>query len=224
MIRNTLNLVMLLCILAVMDYRFTGNAVHEILGVVILLLFTGHNALNRRWYKTIGRGKTSLLRILQSIVNFLLLAVMVTVTVTGVLISQTVFPAFSLSGNLWIHELHTLSAYSGLILSAIHLGFHWNALWGKLCRWLGIERTAYSYILLSRAASLVIVGYGIYASFTRQIGSKLLLQHVSIGWGAAPPSIAGFIFDYTAIMGCYAAAAYYLTQILQKTELQKYRA
>jgi len=224
MIRNTLNLVMLLCILAVMDYRFTDNAIHEILGVFILLLFIGHNVLNRRWYMATGRGKTNLLRILQTVVNFLLLVVMVTVTVTGVLISQTVFSVFSLSGNLWVHELHTLSAYSGFILSAIHLGFHWKALWGKLCRWFGIERTASSYILLSRAASLIIVGYGIYASFTRQIGSKLLLQHVFIGWDAAQPSLVGFIFDYTAIMGCYVAVAYYLTQILQKTELQKYRA
>jgi hypothetical protein len=48
MIRNILNLVMLLCILVVMDHRFTGNAVHEILGVLIFLLFIMHNALNRQ--------------------------------------------------------------------------------------------------------------------------------------------------------------------------------
>lgn len=224
MIRNILNLVMLLCILAVMDYRFTSNAIHEILGVVILLLFIGHSVLNRRWYKAIGKGKMSLLRILLTVTNLLLLLMIVTVTITGVLISQTVFSAFSLSGNLWVHELHTWSAYLGFILSAIHLGFHWNALWGKLCRWLGIARTAFGYILVSRAVSMIIVGYGIYASFTRQIGSKLLFQHVFIGWDAAQPSLVGFIFDYTAVMGCYVAAAYYLTQILQKTELQKYRA
>lgn len=215
MIRNVLNLGMILCIPVVMDYRFIANAVHEILGVFIVLLVIIHNVLNRHWYTAIGKGKTSLLRILSTITNLLLWGMMLLVTVTGVLISQTVFSAFSLSGNLWVHELHTLSAYLGFILSAIHLGFHWDALWGKLCRWLGMDRANFSYILLSRIASLLIIGYGVYASFKRQIGSKLLLQHVFVDWAAAP-SLVGFISDYVAIMGCYVAITYYLTLMLQK--------
>ena len=174
MIRNILNLVMILCLLVVMDYRFTDNAIHEILSVFILLPFIIHNVLNCHWYSAIGKGKMNLLRILTTITNLLLLVMMLLVTVTGVLISQTVFSAFSLS-DLWAHELHSFSAYLGFILSAIHLGFHWNALYGKLCRWLRIDCTNFRYILLSRIASLLIIGYGIYASFTRHIGSKLLL-------------------------------------------------
>lgn len=217
MIRNILNLVMILCLLVVMDYRFTANAIHEILGLFIVLPFIIHNALNCHWYTAIGKGKMNLLRILTTITNLLLLVMMLLVTVTGVFISQTVFPAFSLSGNLWVHQLHSLSAYLGFILSAIHLGFHWKALWRKLCRWLRINRTNFSYILLSRIVSLLIIGYGIYASFTRHIGSKLLLKHVFNDWAAAP-SLVGFVLDYLAIMGCYVAITSYLTQMLQKTE------
>lgn len=216
MIRNILNLVMLLCLLVVMDYRFTDNAIHEILGLFILLPFIIHNALNRHWYTSI-KGKMNLLRLLTTITNLLLLVMMLLVTVTGVLISQTVFSTFSLSGNLWAHQLHSLSAYLGFILSAIHLGFHWNALWRKLCLWLRINYTNFSNILLSRIASLLIIGYGIYASFTSHIGSKLLLLHVVNDWAAAP-SLVGFILDYLAIMGCYVAITYYLTQMLQKTK------
>jgi hypothetical protein len=213
MIRNILNLVMLLCILVVMDHRFTGNAVHEILGVLIFLLFIMHNALNRHWYMAIGKGKMNVLRILRTIINLLLLAMMLLVAATGALISQTVFSDFAWSGNLWAHQLHTLSAYLGFILSAIHLGFHWNALYGKLCRWLKIERTNVSHILLIRITSLLIIGYGIYASFTRHIGSKILLQHGFNDW--ATPSLVGFILDYMAIMGCYVAITYYLSRRLQ---------
>ncbi|MCO1603752.1 hypothetical protein [Desulfosporosinus nitroreducens] len=39
MIRNILNLVMTLGLLVVMDYRFTDNAIHEILGLFIILPF-----------------------------------------------------------------------------------------------------------------------------------------------------------------------------------------
>jgi hypothetical protein len=214
MIKNTLNLVMILCILAVMDYRFITNVMHEVLGVVTLLLFIIHNTLNHQWYTAIGKGRTNVLRMLSTITNLLLLVLMLAVTVTGVLISQTVFSSFSLSGNLLAHQLHMFFAYLGFILSAIHLGFHWNALCGKLCRWLRIDCTKSSYIFLSRIASLLTVGYGIYASFTRHIGSKLLLQHDFNDWTAAP-SLVDFLFDYMAIMGCYVAITHYLSQLLQ---------
>lgn len=217
MIRNILNLMMILCILVVMDYRFTDNAIHEILGLFIVLPFIIHNILNRHWYTAIGNGKKNPLRSLTAITNLLLLVMMLLATVTGVFISQTIFPVFSLNSNLWVHQLHSLSSYLGFILSAIHLGFYWNALYRKLCRWLRIDCTNFSYILLSRIASLFIIGYGIYASFTRHIGSKLLLKHVFNDWATAP-SLVGFVLDYLAIMGCYVAITYYLTQMLQKSK------
>lgn len=215
MIRNILNLVMILGILLVMDYRFTDNAIHEILGLFIVLLFIIHNILNRHWYTAIGKGKKNLLRSLTATTNLLLLVMMLLATVTGVFISQTVFPVFSLNSNLWVHQLHSLSSYLEFILSAIHLGFRWKALWTKTCSWLRINGANYSYILLSRIASLLIIGYGMYASFTRHIGSKLLLKHVSNDWATAP-SLVGFVLDYLAIMGCYVAITYYLTLMLQK--------
>ncbi|XFO64447.1 hypothetical protein SPSIL_005490 [Sporomusa silvacetica DSM 10669] len=206
---------MILCILVVMNYRFITNTIHEMLGLFTLLLFIMHNTLNRRWYTAISKGKMDLLRILKAFTNLLLCVMMVLVVITGVLISQTVFASLSLSDNILIHELHILFAYSGFILIAIHLGFHWNELFGKLYHLLKIDRTSSSFILLSRLASLFIISYGIYASFTRQIGSKLFLQHVVTDW-AATPSLIGFIVDYAAIMGCYVAITYYLTQLVQK--------
>jgi hypothetical protein len=62
---------------------------------------------------------------------------------------------------------------------------------------------------------MLLLGYGIYASFERDIGSKILLQHVVNDW-AATPSLISFVVDYAAIMGCYVAITYYLIQLLQK--------
>lgn len=211
---------MVLCLMVVMDYSFIENAIHEMLGLFTLLLFIIHNTLNHRWYTSIGKVKIDLRPILNTITNLLLLVLMMLVTITGVLISQTVFSSFSLNGNIWAHELHILSAYLGFILAAIHLGFHWNALLGKLCLWLKIERTNFRYILPSRLASLFIIGYGIYASFTRHIGSKLLLQHGFNDWTTGP-SLVGFILDYMTIMGCYVAITYYLTHLLKKNKYKK---
>jgi len=213
--RNILNLAITIGLVAVMDYRFTGNVVHEMLGVFLLLLFFLHNNLNRYWYGAIGKGKQNLLRVISTATNLLLLVMMLVVTATGVLISQTVFAAFSLSGYLWVHQLHTFSAYSSLILCGIHLGLHWSAIWRKLCRGLGLDSTQARVVLFGRIASLFIIGYGIHASFSHQIGSKLLFEHVFGGWGDNP-SLFGFLVDYPAILGCYTLITHYLARLLHK--------
>ncbi|WP_145089055.1 hypothetical protein [Sporomusa sp. KB1] len=66
-----------------------------------------------------------------------------------------------------MHQLHGVSAYLGFILIAIHLGFHWKEMQEKLCRWLGISYTSFAYVFLSRITALMIIGYGIHASFLR---------------------------------------------------------
>lgn len=211
--RNSLNLLMVICFLVVMDYRFTGNAVHEVLGIFIAVVFIYHNVLNKRWYKTIGKGKLNLIRAVSVITNILLLTMMILVFVTGLLISQTVFPVFSSSRMLWLHELHTFSAYAGFVLSAIHLGLHWDGLYEKFCRWRGIDTENLSCVVVGRGISLIIVSYGIYASYSQQIGSKFLLQHTFSGWEDV--SLLMFVLDYLAIMGLYVAVAHYSKQLIK---------
>ena len=213
--RNSLNLAMTGGLVAVMDYRFTGNAVHEILGVLLAALFLAHNILNRHWYKNIGKGKLNLFSSLATIVNMLLLPMMLVVTVTGVLISQTVFVEFSLSGHLWVHQLHTFSAYGSLILCGIHLGLHWKAISGKVFRTFGLDSKRTGYVLIGRTMAIFVIGYGIHASFSHQIGSKLMFEHVFGGWGTQPTMI-GFLVDYPAILACYALLTQYLMRLLQK--------
>lgn len=214
--RNSLNLLMVVCLLVIMDYRFTGNAVHEVLGIFIATLFIYHNMLNNRWYKSIGKGKLTLFQAVRIIINLLLLIMMALLFVTGLLISQTVFPVFASSRMLWIHQLHTFSAYAGFILFAIHLGLHWEGLYERFCRWRGIDTGNFAYILWSRSISLLIIGYGIYASYVQQIGSKLFLQHTFLGWGEA--SLFSFVVDYTGIMGLYTAIGHYLTQLIKSRD------
>ena len=213
MARNVLNLAMAVCILVAMDYHFTTNVIHEISGILVVLFFILHNILNRHWYTSIGKGKAFLLRRLRIVIDLLLAIMMLLATVTGLFISKTLFPAISVSGHLWVHELHTLSSYSGFILCGIHLGLHWSTLCERLCRWLEIGRTNLSYRLLSRTASVLIVGYGVYASFRRRIGSKLLLEQTYTSWGAKPLLI-DFLLDHLTIMGCYAVVTYFLIRMV----------
>lgn len=216
LIRNLLNLAMVVLILMVMDYRFIGNTVHELLGLLAVLLFIVHNVLNRRWYLIFFKGKMDLHRLLNTVVDLLLLATMMLLIVTAVLISQTIFPAVSLNGDIVAHQLHMIAAYWCFILSSIHLGLHWEILIGKMCHWLEISCTSCD-IMVSRILSIFIIGYGSYVSFSRHIGSKVLVQHTFSDWATAP-SMPSFVLDYLAIMGCYIAVTYYFMKLFKTYE------
>ncbi|VBB04914.1 Hypothetical protein LUCI_0120 [Lucifera butyrica] len=151
MIRNILHITMTVLLLLILDYRFTGNAFHEIGGVVLTLLIIFHNVLNRRWYEVFFKGRQSLSSVLLTHVNLLLAVAMVTVFVTGVLISVTVFAPLGMrSGGLFLHDLHQGATYASLILVAIHLGMHWEILMAKLKNWLHIDSSSLGWTITSR--------------------------------------------------------------------------
>lgn len=217
--RNILNLAMTVLLLLIMNYRFTGNAFHEIGGAALGGVFVFHNVLNRRWYKKFFVGRQNFGRMLLTLVNLVLVVTIVTTFVTGVLISVTVFARLGIrSGSLLLHELHQGAAYTSLILAAIHLGLHWEMLMMKFKNWLRIDGDSFRWRMVSSMVSIVVIAYGIHASFVNHIGSNILMQHVFGGWETAS-SFWRFIFDYFSIGGCYVLLTYYLMKGWKKIEI-----
>lgn len=204
--RNLLNIVMTGMLLTVMNYRFMGNVVHEMIGVFLCILFLLHNQWNQRWYHSLGKGRIRPRRLLVDSIVLLLLAAILAVFVSGILISQTVFAPLGLRGSLTMHELHSGAAYSAFLLLAMHLGLHGEVLLLEVRRCLGLETISPISKFAGRSAMLLFMGYGVYASFARDIGDKLLVKHM---WGEMP-SFASFTFDYLAIMGLYAGLIHYI--------------
>lgn len=60
---------MLMCFLLLFAYPATGGFAHEVLGVVLFVLFALHNVLNYRWYKALFKGGYGAERILRMSVN-----------------------------------------------------------------------------------------------------------------------------------------------------------
>lgn len=218
LIRNVLNIMMTGLLLVVMNYRYIENSSHEIGGVILALLFILHNVLNWRWYGYFLKGKQNPRRVLLTLTNLLLIVAMGTVFVTGGLISVTVFATLGIrSSSLFTHELHQGSAYASLILAAVHLGLHWEMLVAKCKNWLHIDGASRRWSIMSRSVSIIVITYGIYASFVNHIGDNLLMRHSFAGWGAEI-SLWGFLLDYFAIIGCYVGITYYLLQMLNSNK------
>ena len=63
---------MVLLLPLLMAYSLVGEAAHEYLGIGMFLLFVVHHILNIAWWKNLFRGKYTQIRIVGTVLNFVL--------------------------------------------------------------------------------------------------------------------------------------------------------
>lgn len=107
----------------------TGILVHEWAGLVLYLLFFGHVCLQTGWLAAEARRACrdhSLKDAGRIALNVLLLVFLTLVTLSGLMISGCVLPAFGLFSNgyfFWA-SLHAFSAKALLALILVHVAIH----------------------------------------------------------------------------------------------------
>ncbi|MBO1511476.1 DUF4405 domain-containing protein [Metabacillus bambusae] len=210
------DLVMTVLMLIAMAYYITGNMIHEVVGIVVLLLFIVHNFLNRRWYKAIFKGKFNVRRILQIGLNLLFLVAMVLMMICGILISSDIFPFIPLNNDMTLRQLHVQSAYWGFIIMAVHIGLSWGMIINSVRRMTGITGTSPIRTIALRILAVLIVAYGVHSFFEGEMGSKLFIYN-PFGW-FDNDSIIGFLIDHLAIMGIYITGTHYALKFIQKQD------
>ena len=94
--RIIIDIILFIMFILLMGYHITGNAIHEILGVITFILFIVHHIINLRWYKMIFKGKYNFYRIVQMIFNTLLFLAMIGIMISSVMISSNVFSFLNL--------------------------------------------------------------------------------------------------------------------------------
>src|SRR5699024_9059825 len=105
----------------------------EWMGLAVFILFLFHHVLNRKWYGGLFRGNYTPLRVLQTLLNVLLLAAMIGLMVSGVILSRVVFDFLPISGGTgFARTLHMLASYWGFIFMSLHLGLHWGMIMGMI--------------------------------------------------------------------------------------------
>jgi hypothetical protein len=109
---------MLLMLLLLMVKLMTGAIVHEALGVGFILLTTTHVLNNKGWIKTRGRRSGRL------VLNVLLLASLLSTAMSGVMLSVALFRFLNIPYHEIFYTVHTVSAYTLLVLSLTHVALH----------------------------------------------------------------------------------------------------
>ncbi len=220
-IKILVDICMTAALLACMSYLLIGEKAHEWIGSGMFVLFILHHILNRKWYKNLFHGKYSILRILQTAVNFLTFICMIGLMVSGIILSRYVFDFIRIRGmTSFARTLHMLSSYWGFVLMSIHLGLHWGMLLGMIKKMVGKNRLPDILRWCLRGAALLIACYGLTAFIKHDLLSYMLLKKRFVFFDMEQPLFL-FFLDYTAIMGFWIWIIYYIRQFFIKISMQK---
>ena len=202
--RTILDAAMVLLLPLLMAYSLIGEAFHEVAGTLMLALFILHHWLNRRWWKSLFRGKYSLHRFFRTALNLLLLLFMICQPLCGILMSKhlyTFLPADGVSSVA--RAIHLPLANWGFVLMSFHAGTHLDTMLPK-------EKKA---IILDILAAISI--YGIYAFFKRQIPAYMILRLPFAFFDYSEARIF-FFADYLSVMVLFAMLGFLLFQRIGK--------
>lgn len=181
-VKIILDVVMTVLFILLMDTVATGLLWHEILGLGICVLFTVHKLLNGKWIAQVTRrffdkklpGKTKVLYVL----DWLLLLGMGGCMVTGILMSEYIFPGLQVSDFYRMSMLHASFAYSTLIILSVHIGFHWKCLLEAFRKMFRLPKVKKAGSIVLHLSAAIMVLLGIKNSVQQNIGS-IILQPLS---------------------------------------------
>ena len=161
-------------LLFLMGYHLWGDTAHEWVGAGMFVLFILHHILNWRWWAGMFKGRYSVVRILQTVIDLLTLAAMLGLMVSGVILSSKVFAFLQIRGHMaFARRLHMVASSWGFLLMSAHLGLHWGML-------LGITRktrlTGKPVSPLPTVLGALIAIYGVFALVKRNLATYLFLR------------------------------------------------
>lgn len=209
---------MTLGLLFLMGYHLWGDTAHEWVGAGIFVLFILHHILNWRWWVGMFKGRYSVVRILQTVIDLLTLAAMLGLMVSGVILSSKVFAFLQIRGHMaFARRLHMVASSWGFLLMSAHLGLHWGML-------LGITRktrlTGKPVSPLPTVLGALIAIYGVFALVKRNLATYLFLRSEFVFLDFSESKIR-FYLDYLAMMGTFIFLFHFAAKLLKKRRARK---
>lgn len=211
-LRLPLDIIMTLLSIVLMGgaYLFPADIVHEILGVVLFVLWMAHIILNHHWYETLFRGKYNTRRILQTVINCGILVCVIFLMISGIILSNHIFTFLEIESGLGFARVaHLLASHWYYMFMSLHIGMHVKMIAGKMK---GPREGAPLKVL--RVIFILISLYGIYAFIIRGIWRYLILQQQFFFLDVERGYVL-FALDYISIIILFATVIYYLNKLLK---------
>lgn len=218
-LKMMVDLAMTALFLGQMGYHMMDNRMHEWTGVTLLVLFILHHALNIGWHRSLARGRYTPERILLTVTNVLLTAAMLTVAVSAILVSRHVFDFLGLRMRALGRRIHMPATMWFFVFMSLHLGLHLPAMIATLRRRHPWMQTTIAKGIM-RAASLLLLLYGIYEFISRELYMELLMlrEFAFLDYGE---SLETFFIAYTAMAAAGALVSCTLLQALKRLNAKR---
>ncbi len=214
-IKRIIDLAMIILLPLLMAEIIIGQEIHEWLGTAMIALFIAHHILNFKWWKGFFKGSYTPSRAFGTAIDLLLLLDMLTLCISGIMMSGFVFRFLYISGNMILaRQLHLFASYWGLILMSAHLGMHIQMLMtaGRKLFHLSEKNFARAWVL--RAVSILLSVYGVYAFVIQQIPHYLFLQTHFVMFDETKPT-AVYFAETAAMIVLFAFVAHYVNKLLK---------
>lgn len=215
-IKIAVDLVMTITLFLLMLFQITGQQVHEYLGIMMLVLFLGHNFLNRKWYRHLFKGKYKLYRCIQTILNISILMMMLGLGYSGMVMAQYV--PFSISGSISLaRRLHLACSYWGFVLMSMHLGMHLRQMMNMFKKYIHLKTNVLKIIKLM---IVIICLYGIYCFIQNNMISYMLLTNEFVFFDFEKNTFI-VLLEYLSMMILWINIGYFMTKKLLKIKGEK---
>lgn len=212
-IKILIDISMTVTLLLLMSYQIMEERTHEWIGTAMGILFIVHIWLNSWWYKNLLKGKYTLLRKIQTIINFLILFSMLSSMISGIMMSKYVFRFLQLQRNMtYARLLHMGAAYWGFTLMSVHLGLHWSMLLGMFNRMIKINK---KYDIFLKILGGGIALHGLWTFYRLNLWAYMTLKNQFVFFDFEQRAIS-VLFDYFSIMGLWVFIFHYLMKFIQK--------
>ena len=212
-IKRIVDVVLTVLLLFLMAFQVTGDVLHEWLGIGMTVTLVLHHILNRKWYKSIFKGKYSPYRIVMTAVNTLMLAAIALTALSGMSMSGHAVPfMYGLINVMTARKLHLAMSYWSFILMGVHIGLHMKAMTAKLPE---KSKMIFKVILtgISGVGLRLFLKSGIVNYITFQTHFAFL-DYSTAKWLIILQNLAMLMF--------FVLAGYVLSEVTQKNKDKKY--
>lgn len=197
-----------------MAYSLVGEAAHEYLGIGMFLLFVIHHILNIAWWKNLFRGKYTPIRIVGTVLNFVLVIIMLALPISGMILSRHMFRFLHFGGASTARTVHLLASYWGLVLMSFHAGMHGNVMMGMFRKAANMQQSSKIRTWNLRVIALLLAICGIHAFVKNEIGSYLFLRTQFVFIDFSQPVIQSLL-EYCVIILLFIVVGYYVVKALK---------
>ena len=213
-LKTAADLLMTAAIPVLMCYSLVGEKAHEYVGIAIFALFILHHILNFGWIKSLFKGRYTLRRIVNTLVNVLVLVCMLGQMYSSLVISNHIFTFLDLNGAGFARTVHLLCAYWSLVLMSTHLGMHIAQVASRIS--LKNKKLLWSLRILFAIIAVVGIYEFIQLKLTDYLFGKV--QFVFIDMTA---SVVLAVLKYASVMVLCAYIGYIIDTIPKKSSINK---